>query len=153
MTWIANLYTSVPLVVQGAIGLMCLLLIVVSSRVLVSWIRSALLERMPKPFLGDDSNSEWAELKRAELGSLHLQQTIHAGDEASSNEMSPPFSRPQQTQYDPHERDHLRSERLEHIEPHSDEHFLVREWLSSMRHPDDDWAAKLLGDRENPKQG
>jgi len=37
-----------------------------------TWLKIALIMRTPKPFLGEGSNREWAEQKRAELEAGHL---------------------------------------------------------------------------------
>jgi hypothetical protein len=160
-------------ILASALGLLFLVGLVADGLFLqgngFTWLRIALIMRIPKPFLGEGSNREWAEQKRAELeaGQLapdtppHLQpqQAIAwwKGGEAEHQAARDPASGDGQPESpsgsSPSDRDgHRRNpapavETLPAIEPPSDEieRALLESWLNGSGHSDDAWAEKLLG--------
>ena len=134
---------SLPGVILLAIALAAALILLV--RVVWWWVTNVARHRMPRPFLGDGANVEWAELKRAELeagglvfepGDLSVldfdsESTVRSGGQSSSLGS--------------------RSNANESDTGHQSENgvsqdHLLQEWLSKTGHTDDKWAEKLLGE-------
>ena len=111
-----------------------------------TWLKIAVLVRIPSPFLGEGSNKEWAERKRAELeaGELHPQPRIYQPSEAirwmpdkeigvSAAGAAPSGSEDGNIE-------------IELPIAEKDE-TLLQSWLDSTGHSEDGWAKKLLGKR------
>jgi len=134
-----------------------------------TWLKIALIMRTPKPFLGEGSNREWAEQKRAELEAGHLSpdtpphlvpsQAISwwKGDRAGEHDQAGAAAVAEvqtaggpraESATDAHAAgDGHQPEAAPAIEPPSDEieRALLESWLNGSGHSDDAWAEKLLG--------
>ena len=122
--------------------------------VIIWWIRNVLRHRLPKPFLGDGLNVEWAEQKRVEIA---------AGGFANDPEMINDDGHSDVTASDRGLETDSRGISIGGRGNHSykdspeslnkiNEEDLLRSWLSDSAHTDDEWAKKLLGDR-GPTKG
>ena len=118
--------------------------------VIIWWIRNVLRHRLPKPFLGDGSNVEWAEQKRVEIA---------AGGIASDPEMINEAGHSNIEATDSDLEIESRGASIGGNGIHSEKDLpegpneinkddLLHSWLSDSGHSDDEWAEKLLGDRE-----
>ena len=140
-------------VVPSLIGLGLLLALALDGLLLngtgLTWLKIALLTRIPKPFLGEGSNKEWAERKRRELteGELAPGPRIYQPNEAipwMRNEPAAalePDDGAKSNGQEPHE--------PETIEEHEK---LLESWLADTGHSDDAWAERLLGKRPASKE-
>ena len=109
------------------------------------WIKNVLRHRLPRPFLGDGSNLEWAELKRAELMATTIEpedlsttsKDVDSSNSSSGNLQTDTYG----LQFGGNGGDspHLA---LEHT---IDVDSLLQAWLAETGHIDDEWAEKLLG--------
>ena len=139
------LIRSMPLFGQIILGGVVLLLGLVALQVVVWWCRNVLVHRLPKPFLGDDANMEWAETKRAELaqGRLSIDVRKRSGNGHPSN--------------DPHSTAAaVRGNKplLAHRTGFDDDHpALLMAWLTETRHIHDEWAEKLLARPDPANEG
>lgn len=71
-----NLINNVPLIAKLAFGGAVLISVAVALRVVLWRIQNVLVHRLPKPFLGNDSNMEWAETKRIEIATGALDSKV-----------------------------------------------------------------------------
>ncbi len=116
------------------------------------WIKNVLRHRIPKPFLGDGSNMEWAELKRSELmattiGPKDLSTTSKdVGSSSSSSGILQADTYGLQFGRNGGDSPHLA------LENTIDDDSLLQCWLDSTGHSEDAWAKKLLGKRHASKQ-
>ena len=113
--------------------------------VIVWWIKNVLRHRLPKPFLGDGSNVEWAEQKRSEIAAGGIAYDPEMIDDAGHSDVNASDS-------------DLETESMgvsiggnnNHSEKNSsgslsiNEDDLLHSWLSDSSHADDEWAEKLL---------
>lgn len=87
-----------------ALVVAALIAAVVILRSIARWARHVIAQWLPRPFLGDDSNMEWAQPKRIELSagifdwSKHIPSesghgsNIHCRPEVVHNEKGPKFA-------------------------------------------------------------
>lgn len=110
------------------------------------WLKNVLRHRLPKPFLGEGTNMEWAELKRAELMSTKIESEDIST--TTPEDVGPSIWSGGIPQKDI---DGLHSDRNGGDSQHlSREHAfnnesLLQAWLAETGHIDDDWAEKLFG--------
>ena len=109
-----------------------------------TWLRIALIMRIPQPFLGEGSNREWAERKPRELtsGELALGPRTY-----QPNEALPWLCR--ETAAAVEASDGAKSNGQDPAEPETiEEHEkLLESWLKETGHSEDAWAERLLGKR------
>ena len=109
------------------------------------WIKNVLRHRLPKPFLGEGPNLEWAELKRAELKATTIEPedpsttSKDLGSSVSSSGIPQADIYGLQLGRNGGDSPHLT---LEHTIDHDS---LLQAWLAETGHIDDEWAEKLLG--------
>ena len=115
------------------------------SVIFLWWIKNVLRHRLPKPFLGEGPNLEWAELKRAELKATtiepkDLSTTLKdLGSSVSSSGIPQSDTYGLQLGRNGGDNPPLT---LEHTIDHDS---LLQAWLAETGHIDDEWAEKLLG--------
>jgi hypothetical protein len=141
-----------------------------------TWVKIALVTIVPRPFLGEGSNREWAERKRAELEAGQLspdtpprlvpsqaiswwredqdgKQGAHGGDahEVEAGLQCGDRPRAESADHLPAGGDGQQPHLAPAIEPPSDdiERALLQSWLNGSGHSDDAWAEKLLGRKNN----
>ncbi len=148
-----NLYTDrVSLISIVAFGAL-LFFILVLLRPLTKRLGNSVAERLPRPFLGEGANVEWAAIKRAELeadamasasGTQHGYGSDSWPDIASAKGS---FRVAAKQDSDDAHRDILAPESslIENQET------LLQDWMTSGDHNDDEWAAKLLSEVNNAK--
>ena len=126
----------------------------ITGFMIIRWIKNLLRHRLPQPFLGGGSNVEWAEQKRAEIA---------AGGFAYDPDL---IDDPVRSDFEATDSDleiDSRGVSIGENGNHSEKDLpegpnginkddLLHSWLSDSGHTDDEWAEKLLGDRE-PTQG
>ena len=116
------------------------------------WIKNVLRHRLPKPFLGDGPNLEWAELKRAELKETTEEPEVLSTTPKDLGSSVTSSGIPQADTYGPQfgrdggDNPHIT---LEHTIDHES---LLQAWLAETGHIDDEWAEKLLGKKGNLKE-
>jgi hypothetical protein len=71
--WVAALTSGFGLLLVGAFFIDGLFL----NGMLFSWLKDTIFERLPKPFLGEGSNVEWAEEKRLEIEAMRNNHIAH----------------------------------------------------------------------------
>jgi hypothetical protein len=75
LRWVPSSAERIAVLLSG-VGILLLAALVLDGLFLqgngFTWLKIALIMRTPKPFLGEGSNREWAEQKRAELEAGHL---------------------------------------------------------------------------------
>ena len=110
-----------------------------------TWIRIAMAMHIPSPFLGHGSNQEWAQKKRAEIRgrTSDSPQRTHQPSEVI------PRVPEQRSQPPGGNSDHKPSQYAAAVEAFEqildeDEEHLLRSWLESTGHSEDDWAEKIL---------
>ncbi len=109
------------------------------------WIKNVLRHRLPKPFLGDGSNLEWAELKRAELKATTMEPEDLSTTSNDLGSSIPSSGVPQADTYGlQFGRNDGESPQLS-LEHTIDHDSLLQAWLAETEHNDDEWAKKLLG--------
>lgn len=148
-----NLYMDrVSLTSVVAFGAL-LLFILVLLRPLIKRLRISVAERLPRPFLGEGPNAEWAAIKRAELESDAMDSasgTQHGYGSDSSPDIANvngSFRVAAKQDSDEAHRDILAPEtNLKEIQE-----ILLHDWLTSGYHNDDEWAAKTLSEVNNAK--
>jgi hypothetical protein len=121
--------------------------------VAIWWIRNVLRHRLPKPFLGDGSNVEWAEQKRAEIAGVQLAAVPMT---SQSNEAIP-WMAGEHLKFRASNREdgdgrHPERESLVESLSSEDDRLLLMTWLESTSHRDDAWVHNLLGRRHYRKQ-
>ncbi len=131
-----------------------LLFILVLLRPLIKRLRNSVSERLPRPFLGQGPNIEWAAIKRAELeadakASASGTQGGYGLDSWPDNANVKGTSRvaAKQDSGDAH-----RDIRAPEINLRENQETLLHDWLTSSYHNDDEWAAKLLSEANNAKE-
>jgi len=115
----------------------------------LTWLKIAILTRIPRPFLGEGSNKEWAERKHRELteGELAPGPRTYQPSEAipwmrPEAEIVPEPSGPANSNgQDP--------EVPETIEEHEK---LLESWLAETGHSEDAWAERLLSKRPTSRE-
>ena len=136
------------------LGLVCIsaviLMVAAAAAGLFRRLGPHIRAKMPRPFLGEGSNREWAERKRAELeaGKLSPDTPPHmVPSQAISWWREDPVVEQTQTSPAPAAGDGHQPEDAPTIEPPSDEieRALLESWLNGSGHSDDAWAEKLLG--------
>ena len=121
--------------------------------VLIWWVKNVLRHKLPRPFLGDGSNVEWAEQMRAEIAASGYASDQDIFDTARQSEGKASGDEPVVDSIErTYSRNDNRSEKdsLESLSSVSEDD-LLRSWLSDTGHSDDEWVAKLLGDRDPTK--
>ncbi|MCH8878192.1 MAG: hypothetical protein IIA89_15480 [Chloroflexi bacterium] len=122
------------------------------SVIFLWWIKNVLRHRLPKPFLGEGPNLEWAELKRAELKATtiepeDLSTTLKdLGSSVSSSGIPQADTYGLQFGRNGGDSPHLT---LEHS---IDDDSLLQAWLAETGHIDDEWAEKLLGKKGSTEE-
>ena len=116
----------------------------------LTWMKIAVLMRIPRPFLGDGHNNDWAERKRAEIvsGAAGLGPSANGEESAESQDEKVPAGSEIAGQ---RIEQHHGSDDARADDPdvnYDDEAALLESWLDSTQHSDDRWAAKLLGNRD-----
>ena len=116
----------------------------------LSWLKIAVLTRTPWPFLGDGDNEDWARRKRRELETgEELRSPMHykATDAIPwLRDQEPPVS------------DEIGDESKEVAETGNgahgdrDQEELLESWLKSTGHEEDDWANRLLDEKEKDEE-
>jgi hypothetical protein len=115
----------------------------------LTWLKIAILTRIPRPYLGEGSNKDWAERKRRELteGELAPGPRTYQPSEAlpwmrAEAEIAPEASGPVNSNgQDP--------EVPETIEEHEK---LLESWLAETGHSEDAWAERLLSKRPTSRE-
>lgn len=121
---------------------------------MIWWIWNIAGYRLPKPFLGEGSNVEWAELKRAEI-SANMNSVRQDADEAAERMKGDS----QQSEIDVRALNPL----TDGGEGHSNEQISISlgsnigdevldSWISETGHSEDAWAERLLGKRPTSKE-
>ena len=151
---IESIVANVPIFVRVLVGTIAVVGVLLSLGVLVRWLSNAVRHRLPRPFLGEGSNIEWAEQKRLEIaaglyspeqhqewpnqkrhdqgsGADHVSHSTRQSSDKSRGEFVSD-SRKNQTG-DPEEKPH-------------------RAWLVEPDHIDTRWAERLLGNQEPPEE-
>lgn len=145
-----NLLSSIPVSAQIVLGALSLTGVVLLVRILIWWVRNVVRHRLPKPFLGEGSNVEWAEQKRFEIaagGIAYDPETIDVdgrSDVRASDSDSKTESRGVSIGGDGNHSE--KNSFGSHNSINEDD--LLHSWLSNSSHADDEWAEKLLGDGE-----
>lgn len=133
----------------AGIFLTALVLVVLLTvvRVFVWWAKNVVRHRLPKPFLGEGSNKEWADLKRAELKAGGLDLAGSANGTFRGNQwMGDDGTGMSDLTATSGISDRLRDRRTIIEAPVGvNEQSLLRDWLAETGHVDDEWAEKLLG--------
>jgi len=115
----------------------------------LSWLKIAALTRIPRPFLGEGSNKEWAERKRRELteGELASGPRIYQPSEAI------PWMRPE-SEIAPEATDPSNSNGQDPEVPETIEENekLLESWLAETGHSEDAWAERLLSKRPTSRE-
>jgi hypothetical protein len=172
LRWVPSSAERIAVLLSG-VGILLLAALVLDGLFLqgngFTWLKIALIMRTPKPFLGEGSNREWAEQKRAELEAGHLSpdtpphlvpsQAIswwkgdrdgeqpQGGAPAVAEVQAADGPRAESGTHLPADDDAHQPELVPAIEPPSDEieRAQLESWLNGSGHSDDAWAEKLLG--------
>ena len=118
-----------------------------------TWIKIALLVRIPRPFLGEGPNTEWAERKREELvtGYSEVESETVAVDVSTDASNETDMAKPTEAQG--FSINLAPDEELDADYPESvAEDSLLQSWLDGTGHDEDAWAEKLLGRRHHSKE-
>lgn len=120
---------------------------------IVWWVKNVGRHRIPRPFLGEGPNVEWAEMKRAELASGEQEY----GPEEPHSSYSPAGvldgleSENQLLAHDSKENGRDAPGSIpQDVAKGNDE--LLTAWLEDTGHFEDEWAERLLGDQEHTKE-
>jgi hypothetical protein len=111
-----------------------------------TWLKIAIIMKVPRPFLGQDTSEEWAQRKREEirLGSKPLSQ--HEVLEEDSHAVPVSISSSSGSNG---EKDGLsniaESHSYEELDSEEERVRLLTDWLEETGHSDDPWAEKVLG--------
>lgn len=149
-----SISNSISVLSQIAIIALVLVGALLVGRILLRWLNNVFLHRLPRPFLGDGPNMEWAVKKRAELeeGKLTIEPSIYEPSEPVSwyleergDEPKPEASNDNR---DGSEGGNFAVEGL----IGEDEESLLMSWLQETGHIDDSWAEKLLEKRESTEE-
>ena len=140
--------------VQIILGALSLIGVVLLVKIILWWVKNVVRHGLPKPFLGDGSNVEWAEQKRSEIAAGGIAYDPEMIDDARHSD-----ARASESDLETESRGVSIGGNANHSEKNSSgslnsisEEDLLHSWLSDSSHADDEWAEKLLGDRE-PTQG
>lgn len=127
-----------------ALGFIALVFLIPVGSITVWWLKNVLRHRLPRPFLGDGANVEWAELKRAELAAGG--QVFETGD-ASALDSNPESAVSNGCQTSPFSSRFIANERdaSHRFDNGASQEHLLQAWPSETGHADK-WAEKLLGD-------
>ncbi|MFQ5943594.1 MAG: hypothetical protein ACE5JF_08580 [Anaerolineales bacterium] len=111
----------------------------------LTWIKIAVLMRIPRPFLGDGVNEDWARRKRIELE----QGSYYQGPAQLDASDAIPWLRENKNKSpDGDSKEHIHSDAFEkETDPEVDREKLLESWLSSAGNDQDDWAKRLLDDK------
>ena len=127
--------------------------VVISLSVVSLWrIKNVLRHRLPRPFLSDGPNLQWAELKRAELKATTIKTedlsttSKDSGSSVSSSSIQQADTYGLQFGRNGGDNPHVT---LEHTIDHDS---LLQAWLAETGHVDYEWAEKLLGNEGNLKE-
>lgn len=149
-----SLLASVPPAVSAALAVIAIIGATLVGLVLIRWVKGALRPWLPKPFLGEGSNVEWAELKGAEIAAGGNTDEEHIGDStlrhdgrASGYETVEEANRLSVVKNGKHS-DTSSGESPDIIR----ENDLLSSWLSKAEHPEDQWARRVLGHQEPRKE-
>ena len=153
LEWKPSLFESSAYLASG-FGLLFLGALVLDGLILkgegLSWLKIAVLTRTPRPYLGDGDNEEWARRKRKELDTgeeLHGPMHYEANDAI-------PWLRDEQTPVT----EQIDEETAEVTETgngagsDANQEELLESWLKNTGHEDDDWAKRLLDDKEKAEE-
>ena len=113
------------------------------------WIKNVLRHRLPRPFLGDGPNLEWAELKRAELKAAMIKTEDLSTTSKYSGSSVSSGSIPGADTYGPQFGRNGEGNPLVTLEHTIDHESLLQAWLAETGHIDDEWAEMLLGREGN----
>ena len=145
-----NLLSSTPVSARIVLGALSLIGVVLLVRILIWRVRNVVRHRLPKPFLGEGSNVEWAEQMRFEIAAGRIVHDPEMIDVAGNSDVKASDSDPKTES-----RGVSIGGNGNHSEKNSsgshnsiNEDDLFHSWLSDSSHADDEWAEKLLGDRE-----
>lgn len=136
--------------VQGQVAIAALILIslLLVIKFLMSWLKEVFLHRLPKPYLGDGPNVEWAMKKRAEFeeGKLIFEPSIDEPSEPVAWHLEETGDKPKAND------DNLNGSENWHIDfeaPSGEqEEMLLQSWLKDTNHIDDAWVERLLQYKE-----
>ena len=136
-----------PLGIAATVGIL-LPVAAVLVVLIVWWVKNVGRHRIPRPFLGEGPNVEWAEMRRAEL--TEAKQGHGPAESHSKNSLADGMDGPESKNtlhvHGSKEsgKDALGS--LPQDMAKGDEE-LLKAWLGETGHLDDAWAEKLLGRR------
>ena len=110
------------------------------------WGKNVLRNRLPRPFLGDGPNMEWAEMKKAELDA-HKFNSAPMTDDLSEGaywlpEHEDPIEKAESTGFDQNGPDDEMAEFEASVA--GNEEALLIEWMKESDHIDDPWVKRLL---------
>jgi len=117
----------------------------------ITWLKIASVTRIPRPFLGEGDNLEWAERKRQEIhhdvSSVSSPEQSHeevaifgsAGTSNSHAENGQPDLHPKETD-------------LEVLAADAEHNRLLASWLENDDQLDGSWAEKVLGKEETSQE-
>ena len=148
-----SLVWNVPLIEKLAlvgtiIGLGLYLVLVLDGLLLsgngITWLKIAAVTRIPRPFLGEGDNLEWAERKRKEI---HYDVSSASSSDQSHEEVPIAGSAgASSSQGENGQRDlHPKETDLEGLAADEEHNRLLASWLEHDEQPDDSWAEKVLG--------
>lgn len=111
-----------------------------------TWLKIVLVMRMPRPFLAEGSNVEWAEKKQAELAAQRSRGQRKA-DTQQAPERGPTVSpaHSAEPRAEGNGEHPMTVEMTPEIQRSDDQDTLLRAWLNATDHQDDGWAEKIIG--------
>ena len=132
-----------------AIAVLVLPILAVLGSLVIWWVQNVGRHRIPRPFLGEGPNVEWAEKKRAELAAANLGREPAKSHSAGSSpdptdelEFDPVLHADRSGENGRDAASHLPQRPVEGHEE------LLQAWLDETGHADDEWAEKIFNDRE-----
>ncbi len=141
---------------QGQIAIIALILVslLLARKFLVSRLKDAFLHRLPKPYLGDGPNMEWAMKKRVELeeGKLISEPSIYEPSEPLAWHLEEGGDEPRSKAH--HDNLDASEDWYFQFEAPSGEldESLLRSWLGETSQINDLWAKRLLEDRDGSEE-
>jgi len=117
----------------------------------ITWLKIAAVTRIPRPFLGEGDNLEWAERKRQEI---HHDVPNVSSPEQSHEEVAifgsagTPNSHAENGQPDLHPKE----TDLEVLAANAEHNRLLASWLENDDQLDGSWAEKVLGKKETSQE-